>query len=337
MSGTPLEQAAPPERRRPRGGRRRALAPHLRRHDHAADGAVHRPVGDLVGEHLEVRRAQGVAHAGLLGQGPARATRRAQRRPGAAEPGRAQVQSFNADPSTSFRSRAREPAGAEQHRADAPRPDRPERRAAGARQPQPHPGADRECARRRTASRQRSAPRSTSAGLVVRLLTDKVLFDVRPGRRSRRRRCRCSREIGSSSPGTRMTNPVRVEGNTDNVPISTAQFPSNWELSTARATAVLEVCSRHGVPPSACPSPATATRTRSPATRPPTGRSLNRRVDIVVLRNSTHAAGATAMKKKLKFIVPVPFSSACCSRPTRCCSRRSRRPQAEDRRARSCR
>jgi chemotaxis protein MotB len=33
-------------------------------------------------------------------------------------------------------------------------------------------------------------------------------------------------------------NEVRVEGNTDNVPISNGQFPSNWELSSARATGV---------------------------------------------------------------------------------------------------
>ena len=33
-------------------------------------------------------------------------------------------------------------------------------------------------------------------------------------------------------------NEVRVEGNTDNVPIQNAQFPSNWELSAARATGV---------------------------------------------------------------------------------------------------
>ncbi len=35
---------------------------------------------------------------------------------------------------------------------------------------------------------------------------------------------------------TQYNNPLRLEGHTDNVPISTAQFPSNWELSTARAT-----------------------------------------------------------------------------------------------------
>lgn len=36
-------------------------------------------------------------------------------------------------------------------------------------------------------------------------------------------------------------NPVRVEGFTDNIPINTAQFPSNWDLSTARASAVVQL------------------------------------------------------------------------------------------------
>jgi chemotaxis protein MotB len=35
------------------------------------------------------------------------------------------------------------------------------------------------------------------------------------------------------------SNPIRVEGHTDNVPISTSQFRSNWELSTSRATNVV--------------------------------------------------------------------------------------------------
>ena len=39
---------------------------------------------------------------------------------------------------------------------------------------------------------------------------------------------------------TQYNNPLRLEGHTDNIPISTAQFPSNWELSTARATHALK-------------------------------------------------------------------------------------------------
>lgn len=37
----------------------------------------------------------------------------------------------------------------------------------------------------------------------------------------------------------KLPNQIRIEGHTDNLPINTPQFPSNWELSTARATTVL--------------------------------------------------------------------------------------------------
>ena len=42
--------------------------------------------------------------------------------------------------------------------------------------------------------------------------------------------------------------PVTIEGHTDNVPIKTAQFPSNWELSAVRATTVLRIFADAGVP-----------------------------------------------------------------------------------------
>jgi chemotaxis protein MotB len=41
---------------------------------------------------------------------------------------------------------------------------------------------------------------------------------------------------------------ITVEGHTDNIPIHTAQFPSNWELSTARAAAVLHCLLDQGIP-----------------------------------------------------------------------------------------
>ena len=42
---------------------------------------------------------------------------------------------------------------------------------------------------------------------------------------------------------------LRVDGHTDNVPINTAPFPSNWELSTARAISVVRHLIDNGVPP----------------------------------------------------------------------------------------
>ena len=62
---------------------------------------------------------------------------------------------------------------------------------------------------------------------------------------------------------------IRIEGHTDNVPIHTARFDSNWELSTARATAMIKLfIAQFGIAPTASPLQATASITRSsPTTR----------------------------------------------------------------------
>jgi len=46
-----------------------------------------------------------------------------------------------------------------------------------------------------------------------------------------------------------MPNVINVEGHTDNVPIDTAEFPSNWDLSSARATEVVRKLQSYGIPP----------------------------------------------------------------------------------------
>jgi chemotaxis protein MotB len=77
---------------------------------------------------------------------------------------------------------------------------------------------------------------------------------------------------------------IRVEGHTDNTPIHTAQFPSNWELSTARATSLLQYL----ITTSQIPAPrlsAVGYGEYRPAASntTPEGRAANRRVDLVVL------------------------------------------------------
>ncbi|MGH9351243.1 MAG: OmpA/MotB family protein, partial [Terriglobia bacterium] len=78
---------------------------------------------------------------------------------------------------------------------------------------------------------------------------------------------------------------IRVEGHTDNVPIHNAKFASNWELSTARATEVLNLLiTRLGIAPQRLSAAGYA---RFHPVAPNTtvqGRARNRRVDIVVLR-----------------------------------------------------
>lgn len=77
---------------------------------------------------------------------------------------------------------------------------------------------------------------------------------------------------------------VRVEGHTDNVPVKTERYPSNWELSSARATAVLRYLAETGDVPAERIFAAGYGEFRPVATNlTPEGRAVNRRADVVVL------------------------------------------------------
>ena len=79
--------------------------------------------------------------------------------------------------------------------------------------------------------------------------------------------------------------PIRVEGHTDNVPIHTAQFASNWELSTARATELVKsLIEDHGIPADRLSAAGYAEFHPVAANDSAKGRQLNRRVDVVILR-----------------------------------------------------
>jgi chemotaxis protein MotB len=77
---------------------------------------------------------------------------------------------------------------------------------------------------------------------------------------------------------------LRIEGYTDNVPIHTAQYPSNWELSTARATEVVKLLiDRDGFDPNRLSAGGYAQYHPVASDATAEGRGMNRRVDIVVL------------------------------------------------------
>lgn len=79
---------------------------------------------------------------------------------------------------------------------------------------------------------------------------------------------------------------IRVEGHTDNSPIATSQYPSNWELSTARATHIIQYLIRsHGF--SAGRLSAAGYGEFHPIAKNSSieGKQKNRRVDIVILNN----------------------------------------------------
>ncbi len=93
---------------------------------------------------------------------------------------------------------------------------------------------------------------------------------------------------------------VRVEGHTDNVPIHTGQFPSNWELSSARAASIARILLQYGnVNPSEMAAEGLAEFRPVADNDTEAGRSQNRRVDVVVMRRvkAPVAAGPVAAAK----------------------------------------
>jgi chemotaxis protein MotB len=117
-------------------------------------------------------------------------------------------------------------------------------------------------------------------GLVVTIVSDKVLFN--PGEADLRPEGREVVDKVAAAIG-RLPNKLSVEGHTDNTPIS-GRYPSNWELSTARATTVLrELIERHGLAPARLQAAGYADERPVAPNATVEGRSANRRVELVVL------------------------------------------------------
>ena len=90
---------------------------------------------------------------------------------------------------------------------------------------------------------------------------------------------------------------VRVEGHTDNVPTGhSGPFPTNWELSTARALAVVRFLQENGVDPTRLSAAGFGEFQPIAPNDTPEGRSLNRRIEIVLapLEGATPAPAAPA-------------------------------------------
>jgi len=80
----------------------------------------------------------------------------------------------------------------------------------------------------------------------------------------------------------RFPNPVQVEGFTDNVPIDTVAFPSNWELSAGRAASVVHLLARYGVRPERMSAIGYGEHRPVADNSTPEGRAQNRRVVLVI-------------------------------------------------------
>jgi chemotaxis protein MotB len=123
----------------------------------------------------------------------------------------------------------------------------------------------------------------TRQGLVVRVLTDNLLFTS--GSATLKTRADPLLNEVAHLLNIDRRNPITVEGFTDNVPIHTAQFPTNWQLSTSRAVNVLLYLTAHGVTRSRMGAAGYADLHPIASNSTAAGRSRNRRVDIVLDRD----------------------------------------------------
>jgi len=130
---------------------------------------------------------------------------------------------------------------------------------------------------------QKVSIRREARGLVVSLLTDKVLFDLGNVQIKKE-----MREILGDIAGVIKQYPDRqivVEGHTDDLPMRTDKIPSNWELSALRATAVVRYfIEEKGLDPSRLSATGYGEFQPLVPNVSEVNRRINRRVDIVIMK-----------------------------------------------------
>jgi chemotaxis protein MotB len=139
-------------------------------------------------------------------------------------------------------------------------------------------------------------------GLVISV-KDTVLFDVGSGELTP-----AARDIMQNVAHLLSETPsaIRVEGHTDNVPIRKPTFPSNWELSAARAASVVRLLAAGGVAPSRLAVLGLGEFRPAASNDTPAGRDANRRVLLVILGNDAAPEGDYAAQRGSDAETPRP-------------------------------
>jgi chemotaxis protein MotB len=108
-------------------------------------------------------------------------------------------------------------------------------------------------------------------------------------------------------------NPIRVEGHTDNRPIRSASFPSNWELSAARAASVVHLFTQAGMDPRRLAVVGLGENRPAQSNDTEQGRNINRRVLLVILSGTGMPEGDYAEdrgKPAAEAVEPQPVTPA---------------------------
>jgi len=117
----------------------------------------------------------------------------------------------------------------------------------------------------------------TDDGVVI-TMSDLLLFDT-GGTRLSEKGLDILRKVASVL--SKLAYHVKIKGHTDSSPISSVMYPSNWELSSARASTVVRILVQEGVPPQYISAEGYAHYHPVTTNDTARGRARNRRVEIV--------------------------------------------------------
>ena len=125
----------------------------------------------------------------------------------------------------------------------------------------------------------------TERGLVIKLVGN-VIFESSTAV-IKKDSYKALEEVGKIIKTKFPNHLIRVEGHTDNLPMSSAVYPSNWELSSARASSIVRhMINAFGIPKDRFSALGYADSRPAASNNTETGRKENRRVEIVILRNN---------------------------------------------------
>lgn len=125
----------------------------------------------------------------------------------------------------------------------------------------------------------------TDDGLLIRLLTDKLLFDSGSAV-PRPRSLPLLEDVAHLLSSMQKSHQLIISGNTDNQPIVSAQFHDNLQLSTERANSIFRAFAHDGISPLRMTAAGRGAYAPIASNKTDAGRSLNRRVEILVPRVS---------------------------------------------------
>jgi chemotaxis protein MotB len=132
-------------------------------------------------------------------------------------------------------------------------------------------------------------------GRMVLALPSDVLFDSGSARLSKTGK-EAAEQVGAVLAGMGRRR-IQVEGHTDNVPIHNDQFPSNWELASARALVVARAMMQSGMPSDAISAASYGEFHPAATNDDPKGRAVNRRIEVVLLPDLSSLPGFEELQK----------------------------------------